>query len=931
MMDGQSVIMNEDGEVFDFTPDFYQPIFCINAPLMVRNSGHSFTQRLENFYDIAELLAFIYPASGVMPTLKDILSFCQIKQENLPEIILYQKIIAYILNNINNFPAHQKKSLIEKLHIAYGCRWPWVEVILDFLGISIAPKQNIAQQFYPILANFENLPRNEQKKSLSYDKDYSINFEAAKACLNTALDGRGEARPQQLEYVSQISKVFSHDGDQQKIILCEAETGTGKTLGYLAPAIAWAEKNQRPAVISTYSKALQNQVASELKRFFPKPQAYDEAVVMRKGRENYLCLRQYQAALMTPNIKPIVILYLTMIARWIEVTKTGDLSDIYFPLWITEFFPNIQLPKLTVNSQACTYSQCPFYSKCFAEKANAKSEKTRIIVTNHAFLMSKFKNSPMNDEFSGAMIIDEAHQIFPAADNIYLTTLNIRTLNELKIALLGHKNQSGQLLMRYDELINVLEYADLKHDMHQHVMDIIQLCHQFPDISLKSQQKSDMLGSVTANIYYELMHNIQNILWDSFTKSEEISLEAYQEETNDDIFDDVYNHLRAILKTLDIANYRLEKFLKEITDPEAIPKVSWFKDFLIQKVQTPISEYYHIISEFHKNKEKLDTEPVEVTNFVTHFISDPLRQAQGSVIDHDNQNNDKNYFIYCYKNKFDKDITNLSLIKRYLNPTEFFGMQILSYVKRVVLTSAGMRASHGDDGAGWDFAQELVGLKHSLSQPLTAYVKSDFDYEKQAKIMIINDISGDNPAAYQKAFLDMVKASDGGVLGIFTAISRLKDCYKNIVTPLRQHKILTLAMHQAMANNQTLIELFKQDGNAVLLGTDLMRDGIDIPGSALRLVVFDRIPWQRPDLIYKQRKRLFQKYGYDKFIVRQKLKQAFGRLIRTKKDYGCFVLVASRCPSDLLEAFPQESQIMRVSASEAIKALEGVSIKDFGC
>jgi len=99
-----------------------------------------------------------------------------------------------------------------------------------------------------------------------------------------------------------------------------------------------------------------------------------------------------------------------------------------------------------------------------------------------------------------------------------------------------------------------------------------------------------------------------------------------------------------------------------------------------------------------------------------------------------------------------------------------------------------------------------------------------------------------------------------------------------------------------------------------------MRDGVDVPGRALRLVVFERVPWPRPDILHRERRTHLSggdPSGYDNRVVRFRLRQAFGRLIRTATDRGVFVLLDRQTPSRLLSAFPAGVAVQRVGLVEA--------------
>jgi ATP-dependent DNA helicase DinG len=117
----------------------------------------------------------------------------------------------------------------------------------------------------------------------------------------------------------------------------------------------------------------------------------------------------------------------------------------------------------------------------------------------------------------------------------------------------------------------------------------------------------------------------------------------------------------------------------------------------------------------------------------------------------------------------------------------------------------------------------------------------------------------------------------------------------------------------------TLVDIFRDDPRASLLGTDALRDGVDVPGDSLRLVVMEGVPWPRPTVLHASRRTVGGGSSYDDRVVRSRLAQAFGRLIRRKEDSGMFVLLSAATPSRLLDAFPPGVPIRRVPLAEAIE------------
>ncbi len=176
------------------------------------------------------------------------------------------------------------------------------------------------------------------------------------------------------------------------------------------------------------------------------------------------------------------------------------------------------------------------------------------------------------------------------------------------------------------------------------------------------------------------------------------------------------------------------------------------------------------------------------------------------------------------------------------------------------------------------------------------------------------DDAGEGAAAYRELFL----AAGGGALGIFTSIQRLKAVHAKLLPPLEDKGLHLYAQHVDPLDISTLVDIFREEENACLLGTDATRDGIDVPGRSLRLVVYDRVPWPKPTILHKARRAVFGK-GYDDMLTRFKLKQAYGRLIRRADDRGVFVMLDGALPSRLTSAFPEGVEVQRVGLAEAVK------------
>ncbi len=224
--------------------------------------------------------------------------------------------------------------------------------------------------------------------------------------------------------------------------------------------------------------------------------------------------------------------------------------------------------------------------------------------------------------------------------------------------------------------------------------------------------------------------------------------------------------------------------------------------------------------------------------------------------------------------------------------------------------------------SAWESAEARVGAPHLPSPAIRAAVASPFDYAAQTRAFVVTDVYGGDIAQLAAAYRALFIAAGGGALGLFTAIRRLQAVHTRIAPELEQAGIPLYAQHVDAMGNATLVDVFRAEEESCLLGTDAMRDGVDVPGRALRLVVFEKVPWPRPDILHRER-RIHMSGGepkaYDDRVARLRLRQAFGRLIRRATDRGVFVLLDRQTPSRLLSAFPPGVTVRRIGLAEAVK------------
>jgi ATP-dependent DNA helicase DinG len=263
----------------------------------------------------------------------------------------------------------------------------------------------------------------------------------------------------------------------------------------------------------------------------------------------------------------------------------------------------------------------------------------------------------------------------------------------------------------------------------------------------------------------------------------------------------------------------------------------------------------------------------------------------------------------------------VGLERHWVDPTIPLARDVLAPAHGALITSATLRdvAEGADD---WASAEVRTGAGHLPQPAKRASFGSPFRYAEQSRVFVVKDVNRRDVEQVAAAFRELFLASGGGALGLFTAVRTLRAVEQRIAAPLNDAGVTLYAQHVDKLDTGALVDLFRAEENACLLGTDALRDGVDVPGRSLRLVVFDKVPWPKPTILHKARRTRFGK-GYDDLITRFRLKQAFGRLIRGADDMGAFVILEGATPTRLLSAFPAEAPVKRCGLVEAIQDIRG--------
>jgi ATP-dependent DNA helicase DinG len=210
-----------------------------------------------------------------------------------------------------------------------------------------------------------------------------------------------EHRPQQVLMAEAVGKAIEDNAH----LIVEAGTGVGKSLAYLIPFILWAIEENKKVVISTFTKALQYQLANKDIPFLKDALAIDFSFALCVGGENYLCLRRLNQAASHGLFELDENEDLKKIYEWKDETKTGLKSEMD-----SEPMPKLW-QKVCREGDICFGNKCSYYEKCFYQRAKAIERKANILITNHHLFFAHIASGwNVLPKFDG-IVFDEAHQL----------------------------------------------------------------------------------------------------------------------------------------------------------------------------------------------------------------------------------------------------------------------------------------------------------------------------------------------------------------------------------------------------------------------------------------------------------------------------------------------------------------------------------------
>ena len=857
------------------------PMVC-HAPATARRLNTSPFPAL----DLLELYAFVRPARFCRPTPSGLADALELPPPDglEDEARLLQLASGVLLTDLIRMePGRDRDLVAETARMMEAGKWSWTPLVLRALAAEVPPAfDGLANRALEV---WRRLPEWSEFAPEGQPGNIPVTSDEARARLADLVGDDAEDRPQQGDYASAVSQAFAPRDEEgaPNAVLAEAGTGVGKTLGYIAPASLWAERNDGTVWISTYTRNLQRQIDDELNRLHPDPVTKNRKVVIRKGRENYLCLLNYEDAVTGLRGRPQDAVGLGLMARWLTATRDGDIGGGDFPAWLVDLAGARNTIGLADRRGECIYSACAHYHKCFVEKTVRRAKRADIVVANHALVLAQTATGGMDDgQIPTRLVFDEGHHLFDAADSAFSAQLSGQEGAELRRWLLGpeegRKTRARGLQRRIEDV------AALDERIGEFVEAIVDAAHILPGPGWNQRIAGGTPRGDAERFLAELRQQVYARAKDARS--------PYDLETETD------SPVPGLLDAADTLRESLNR--------------------LIQPLRA-LSERLMVVLD--ENAGDLDT---ALRNRIESVSRGLRRRAEGeieawrSMLDALSDGTPEEFVDWFSVTRSQGRDVDIGMHRHWIDPMLPFAKAVAEPSHGIVVTSATLRDGTGDAEIDWLSAEERTGAIHLEEPPYRAQVSSPFDYPAQTRVLVVTDVRKDDLTQVAAAYRELFLASGGGALGLFTAITRLRAVHENIAPMMEDAGYPLLAQHVDRMDTGSLVEIFRAEERSCLLGTDAVRDGVDVPGRSLRLIVFDRVPWPRPSILHRARRKAFTRSKYDDLITRLRLKQAYGRLVRRATDYGVFVMLDPMMPSRLAGAFPDGVEIERVGLADAV-------------
>jgi ATP-dependent DNA helicase DinG len=643
-----------------------------------------------------------------------------------------------------------------------------------------------------------------------------------------------ESRPAQEAMMRMINEALT----THQHALIEAGTGTGKTLGYLIPAVFHARQQSKPVVISTHTVSLQQQLMERDVPILRKLIPFSFRAAVLKGRHHYLNLRKFINWLKERETNYDAILSKAKILVWLTETDTGDIDEINLPSGGKLFWERINEERPSPLDFRYPWAKFSFY-----ERARKRADEAHLVVTNHRLLfmdlMSKQSLLPDYDD----VIIDEAHHIEGIAGEQFGVQLDYFQIHSL-FSRIGTLDKEG-LLTSIKELIDDHAFSGVP------ISDV----HSFHSIIKELQTELDDL--------FRFIHGFVS----KRVGSGEGGRMSFHCDSNT-IQDPSWLGIRELSGRV---QFLLHDFLQEfhqIKDALEQLKVEWTR-----KQQGILTDFYEACDSVEQIKEKLYHLLLsEKQDEVTWFEIEPKGAVNAA-------------FLYSQPTYISEHLADL-----------FFANK-----KSAVLTSATLTVNGTFDYMIRELGlYDFQPLQLTVPSPFDYYKQAKIFIPRD--MPLINSVSLEEYSMIlAERIIDIASVTEGRMLILFTSYDMLKETYSYVKELNQLDEYILLGQGVSSRNRTRLLKDFIQFEKSILFGTSSFWEGIDIPGDHLSCLVMVRLPFSPPnEPIMASKAAKLKQEGLNPFMELSlpqaiiRFKQGFGRLIRTKSDRGTMFILDNR-------------------------------------
>ena len=648
----------------------------------------------------------------------------------------------------------------------------------------------------------------------------------------------------------------------QSEVVAEVPTGIGKTIAYLLPAAIQSIKAGKPVVISTYTNYLADKILDEELIKLRSILSVELKAVVIKGKEQYISLGKFEELLIISEEFYDETLTIMQILVWLTETVTGDLAELNVSGGGSLFADRIRNRSRTMMPDE---EVADYYSRHTKECVDSN-----FIITNHSMLLADLNRaSPLFSSLTG-LIVDEAHQFVQTASR----------LDEIVFSFTNWKYIMGQI------------GSDAEGRLLQQLYSL-----------------ADRLGVTLSHTKGALTQAFGNFS-EAFDKA--VGILAHYEPN-------AQRHQQGNRKVYTLTG--LENMNRHFS------KVATEMAQYIDKAEA-IETRLHVVS---KNN---------MTRSEQAFLSDwgywirELKIKAGEWVELFLDNEQHNFTLWMEKDR--RSIPgSLIVVKRTLDGTALI-QKLIKPLKEegigIVWTSGTLSIR---DNARYTANQ--LGVDQQV--PMLTFDAPQNFYEG-ANIYIVKDMpdiqqvsQSDYIEAVTDAVIQTVMATGGKLFILFTSHDMLRKTYDLIAESRQLEEYALFAQGITAGSRMKLLKSFQQFGNSVLFGTSSFWEGVDVPGDALSAVIVVRLPFSSPEEpVFKARaekltsegKNPFAEYALPEAVMR--LRQGFGRLIRSSSDKGSFIILDRRIETKsygnrFLESLP-DVPIKNVALEVMVNELE---------